>query len=85
MKVLVIDVDEHDRVKLSRRQALEELGEEDEIAAMVAEQGDDRGGDRDRGDGDDGDRPRRRSGGGGSGRRRGGSGGGGGGSRRPRD
>ncbi|PAY16925.1 polyribonucleotide nucleotidyltransferase [Rhodopirellula sp. SM50] len=86
MKVLVIDVDEHDRVKLSRRQALEELGEEDEIAAMVAEQGDDRGGDRDRGDrgdGDGGDRPRRR---GGSGRRRGGSGGGGGGgSRRPRD
>ncbi|MDV6031001.1 MAG: polyribonucleotide nucleotidyltransferase [Phycisphaera sp. RhM] len=88
MKVLVIDVDEHDRVKLSRRQALEELGEEDEIAAMVAEQGDDRGGDRDRGDrgdGDNGDRPRRR---GGSGRRRGGSGGsggGGGGSRRPRD
>ena len=74
MKVLVIDVDEHDRVKLSRRQALEELGEEDEIAALVAEQGDERGGDRDRGDGDDGDRPRRR---GGSGRRRGGSGGGG--------
>ncbi|QEG02010.1 Polyribonucleotide nucleotidyltransferase [Stieleria maiorica] len=80
MKVLVIDVDEHDRVKLSRRQALEELGEEDEIAAMVAEQGDDRGGDRDRGDGDGGDRSRRR---GGSGRRRGGSGSGGG--RRPRD
>ena len=26
MKVLVIDVDEHDRVKLSRRRALEELG-----------------------------------------------------------
>ncbi|MEM6471779.1 MAG: polyribonucleotide nucleotidyltransferase [Planctomycetota bacterium] len=63
MKVLVIDVDEHDRVKLSRRQALEELGEEDEIAAMVADQD----GDDDRGDGDDGDRPRRR---GGSGRRR---------------
>ena len=70
MKVLVIDVDEHDRVKLSRRQALEELGEEDEIAAMVSDQEDDRGGDR---DGDDGDRPRRR---GGSGRRRGGGGGG---------
>ena len=33
MKVLVIDVDEHDRVKLSRRRALEELGEEDEMAA----------------------------------------------------
>ena len=83
MKVLVIDVDEHDRVKLSRRQALEELGEEDEIAALVGEEGD-RGGDRDRdrdrgGDGDDGDRPRRR---GGSGRRRSGGGGGGGGRRR---
>ncbi|MEL6105992.1 MAG: polyribonucleotide nucleotidyltransferase [Planctomycetota bacterium] len=74
MKVLVIDVDEHDRVKLSRRQALEELGEEDEIAAMVGEDGGDRDRDRDRGgDGDDGDRPRRR---GGSGRRRGGGGGG---------
>ncbi|MEO1529833.1 MAG: polyribonucleotide nucleotidyltransferase, partial [Planctomycetota bacterium] len=78
MKVLVIDVDEHDRVKLSRRQALEELGEEDEIAAMVGEDGGDRG-DRDRGGDDDGDRPRRR---GGSGRRRGGGGGGGGGRRR---
>ncbi|MEO1615338.1 MAG: polyribonucleotide nucleotidyltransferase [Planctomycetota bacterium] len=77
MKVLVIDVDEHDRVKLSRRQALEELGEEDEIAAMVAEQG----GDEDRGgDGEDGgERPRRR---GGSGRRRGSSSGGGNRSRR---
>lgn len=44
MKVLVIDVDEHDRVKLSRRRALEELGLEDEMASMVSE--DDRGGDR---------------------------------------
>ena len=35
MKVLVIDVDEHDRVKLSRRKALEELGEEDPIAAAA--------------------------------------------------
>jgi polyribonucleotide nucleotidyltransferase len=76
MKVLVIDVDEHDRVKLSRRRALEELGEEDEMASAV--EGDDRGGDRDRGD--DGDRPRRRRGGsgGGGGGGRGGSGGGGG-------
>ena len=32
MKVLVIDIDDHDRVKLSRRRALEELGLEDEIA-----------------------------------------------------
>jgi polyribonucleotide nucleotidyltransferase len=39
MKVLVIDVDEHDRVKLSRRRALEELGLEDEMAALVAEDG----------------------------------------------
>ncbi len=87
MKVLVIDVDEHDRVKLSRRRALEELGEEDEIAA--AAESDDRGErsergdrDRDRGDRDD-DRPRRRRGGGGRGRNREGSGnsGGGGGGR----
>lgn len=70
MKVLVIDVDEHDRVKLSRRQALEELGEEDEIAAAVAEAGDDRGDDG--GDDNGDDRPRRR---GASGRRRGGRGG----------
>ncbi|NND97003.1 MAG: S1 RNA-binding domain-containing protein, partial [Pirellulaceae bacterium] len=72
MKVLVIDVDEHDRVKLSRRKALEELGEDDPIAAAVEADG---GGDRDRGDrdrGGDDDRPRRR---------RGGSGGGGGGGR----
>jgi polyribonucleotide nucleotidyltransferase len=77
MKVLVIDVDEHDRVKLSRRRALEELGEEDEMASAV--EGEERP-DRDRGDDD---RPRRRrgsggGGGGGGGGGRGGSGGGGG-------
>ncbi|XZE43898.1 polyribonucleotide nucleotidyltransferase [Pirellulaceae bacterium SH467] len=33
MKVIVIDIDDHDRVKLSRRRALEELGMEDEFAA----------------------------------------------------
>ncbi|MCA9158126.1 MAG: polyribonucleotide nucleotidyltransferase, partial [Planctomycetales bacterium] len=54
MKVIVIDIDEQDRVKLSRRRALEELGIEDEFAG--AEEGDeprerperapDRGGDR---------------------------------------
>ena len=71
MKVLVIDVDEHDRVKLSRRRALEELGEEDPMAA--AAEADGGGEDRERG-GDD-DRPRRRRGGGGGGR--GGRGGGG--------
>ncbi len=81
MKVLVIDVDEHDRVKLSRRRALEELGEEDEMAAAV--ESDDRGDrDRDRGDRDE-ERPRRRRGGGGGrgGRSREGSGSGGGGGR----
>lgn len=71
MKVLVIDVDEHDRVKLSRRRALEELGLEDEMAALVSE--DDRGGDR---GGED--RPRRggRGGRGGGGGDRGNRGGG---------
>lgn len=47
MKVYVIDVDEHDRVKLSRRRALEELGLEDELAAAA-------------GDGEGGERPPRR-------------------------
>ncbi|TWU24422.1 Polyribonucleotide nucleotidyltransferase [Novipirellula galeiformis] len=84
MKVLVIDVDEHDRVKLSRRRALEELGEEDELASAVEGDDDDRGSD-DRGSddrgGSDEDRPRRRRGGsggsGGGGRGRSGGGGGG--------
>ena len=40
MKVIVIDIDEQDRVKLSRRRALEELGIEDEFAS--AEEGDER-------------------------------------------
>jgi polyribonucleotide nucleotidyltransferase len=77
MKVLVIDVDEHDRVKLSRRKALEELGEDDEMAAAV--EGDGGGGD---GEGDEegegrSRRPQRRSGGGsGGGRGRGGRSGG---------
>ena len=80
MKVLVIDVDEHDRVKLSRRRALEELGQEDELAALVeAAAGSD--GDSDGGSSDGEDRPRRRRGGsgGGGGGGRGRSGGGGGG------
>src|SRR5204863_8716260 len=34
MKVLVIDVDEHDRVKLSRKRAHEELGIPDPMAAQ---------------------------------------------------
>ncbi|QDS90635.1 Polyribonucleotide nucleotidyltransferase [Rosistilla ulvae] len=69
MKVLVIDIDEHDRVKLSRRQAIDELGIEDEMASAVEEGGEDRGGSR---EGGDDDRPRsrgRRSGGGGGGGR----------------
>ena len=75
MKVLVIDVDDHDRVKLTRRGALEQLGLEDEFASEEnGEGGNDRGGDR------GGERrPRRegeRTGGGGG---RGGRGGGGGG------
>lgn len=73
MKVLVIDVDDHDRVKLSRRRALEELGLPDELAPKgegpPGEGGErpprppreDRGdrGERSGGDrGDRGDRPR---------------------------
>jgi polyribonucleotide nucleotidyltransferase len=88
MKVLVIDIDEQDRVKLSRRRALEELGIEDEHASASADsdsgeraerpersdRGGDRGGDRDRG-GRDRDRGGRRTGGGGGGSGRGRSGG----------
>ena len=96
MKVLVIDVDDHDRVKLSRRRALEELGLPDELAPKTdgppGEGGerpprpprDDRGG-GDRGPGGDrggdrGDRPRHDRGG--RGGDRGGRGGGGGRDRR---
>ncbi|QDV23133.1 Polyribonucleotide nucleotidyltransferase [Aureliella helgolandensis] len=83
MKVIVIDIDDQDRVKLSRRRALEELGIEDEFANREA--GDEerperaeRGGERDRG-GDRGGRygeSRGGSGGNGGGRRGGSSGGG---------
>jgi polyribonucleotide nucleotidyltransferase len=91
MKVKVIDIDNQDRVKLSRRAALEELGLEDEFAHAVRE---DRVGDEESGDyeSDRGyDRPPRRHGGGrdggggggrnggGRGRRQGRGGGGGGG------
>lgn len=91
MKVLVIDVDDNDRVKLSRRRALEELGLEDDLVPATVGAGDDggdsNGGDRgsssgggDRGRSGGGDRGR--SGGGGRGRNGGGgrgrSGGGGG-------
>lgn len=60
MKVLVIDIDEHDRVKLSRRRALEELGEEDELAAALGDEDEDRGPDEETGDGER--RPPRRRG-----------------------
>jgi polyribonucleotide nucleotidyltransferase len=87
MKVIVIDIDEQDRVKLSRRRALEELGIEDEFANRDG--GDEEGGDRE----PRGERPERSSsgrgfgeGGGSRGGDRGGdrgrrSGGGGGGNR----
>jgi polyribonucleotide nucleotidyltransferase len=97
MKVIVIDIDEQDRVKLSRRRALEELGIEDEFAQNTEgeegeeraerperpERGDrgDRGGSRGGGGGYGGDRGRRGGSGGGGGGR-GRSGGGGGGGRR---
>ncbi len=77
MKVMVIEVDGQDRVKLSRRRALEELDIEDEFATVPP---DSEGGFSDRGD--DYDRPpRRHSRGNGGGRYggRGGRGGGGGG------
>src|SRR4030095_2998188 len=51
MKVIVIDVDEHDRVKLSRRRALEELGLPDEHADKVAPEGGERQPRRERGGG----------------------------------
>jgi polyribonucleotide nucleotidyltransferase len=73
MKVLVIDVDEHDRVKLSRRRALEELGVEDDMAPAEGESGGDGEERSERSDRDE-DRPRRRRGGPSRGR----SGGGGG-------
>ena len=89
MKVIVIDVDGTDRIKLSRRQALEELGLEDEFA--TAEDGEDRpsrssrddDGDQDGDDrgGRSGGGGRGRSGGGGRGRGRSGGGSGGGGGR----
>ena len=88
MKVIVLDVDGNDRVKLSRRKALEELGIEDEFALATADapagssgggddfDGDDRPPREDSGDrGSGGDRGGRSSGGGGRGRSGGGGGG----------
>jgi polyribonucleotide nucleotidyltransferase len=91
MSVMVIEIDDQDRVKLSRRRALEELGQEDELAPAPDYQGNGGGGEyreyRDRGDRPDRDRdydrPQRSrgrgGGGGGGGYRSHGRGGGGGG------
>jgi len=65
MKVKVIDVDDHDRVKLSRRAAIVELGLEDEFAGNEPPEG---------GGKSDGDGGRRGGGGGGRGGRSGGGG-----------
>jgi len=70
MKVLVLDVDDNDRVKLSRRQALEQLGIEDEFADLEA----DSDGGSESSDGERSERPSR-GGGGGRGRSSGGGGG----------
>ncbi|MCA9130242.1 MAG: S1 RNA-binding domain-containing protein, partial [Planctomycetales bacterium] len=82
MKVIVIDIDDQDRVKLSRRRALEELGIEDEFASNEAgddrperaerserDRGGERGGGGDRGRYSDSRGGGRRGGGGGRGRR----------------
>jgi polyribonucleotide nucleotidyltransferase len=73
MKVLVIDIDEHDRVKLSRRRALEQLGIPDTVPAGEPREGGGGGGEREpRGDRGDrgGDRSRGRGRGNGDGGRR---------------
>jgi polyribonucleotide nucleotidyltransferase len=67
MKVLVIDVDDHDRVKLSRRRALEELGLPDELATADVGGGGE-GGEREEG-GEGGGGYREREGGGDRGER----------------
>jgi polyribonucleotide nucleotidyltransferase len=69
MKVLVIDVDDHDRVKLSRRRALEELGLEDDLVAAGEAAGGERGERSERGDRGDRGRRSRDDGGRGRGRR----------------
>jgi polyribonucleotide nucleotidyltransferase len=58
MQVIVIDVDDHDRVKLSRKRALEQLGIPDEFADRQPVEGEEREprGERSEGRGDRGDR-----------------------------
>ena len=74
MKVIVIDVDAHDRVKLSRRQALQELGIVDEFANRTAEGGGEGGGERPPRRPDEGNRDSRGGDRGGGDRGRGGGG-----------
>ena len=78
--VKVILIDDSGRVKLSRKQALIDLGREEEAKAPEGSGPPREGGDRDRGPRRDGGRGR--GGGGGGGRSRSGGGGGGGGGRR---
>jgi polyribonucleotide nucleotidyltransferase len=56
LKVLVIDIDEHDRVKLSRKRALQELGLPDDRVPAGAGGGERGGGDRGGGERSGGDR-----------------------------
>ncbi len=81
MQVLVIGIDDQDRIKLSRRAALKELGLEDELAAVAGEspRGDSPRGDSPRGGGrgDQGGRGGSRGGEGRGGEGRGGEGRGG--------
>jgi polyribonucleotide nucleotidyltransferase len=67
MQVLVIGIDDQDRIKLSRRAALKELGVVDELAAAIGDAsrgdaGDSPRGDRGRGDSNRGDSARPESG-----------------------
>ena len=65
IKVKVLLIDDQGRIKLSRKAAMQELGETDPAPEGGADRGGDRGGDEGRG----GDRPPRRDGGGGGGGR----------------
>lgn len=55
MQVLVIGIDDQDRIKLSRRAALKELGIADELAAVIGESSRGDGGENPRGDRNRGD------------------------------
>ncbi len=68
MQVLVIGIDDQDRIKLSRRAALKELGVADELAAVIGDATRNDGGESPRGDRNRGDSGRGDSGRGDSGR-----------------